>query len=89
MEYSCENKFYKHIPYENMGSFKDGYYSHIRGEVGVSSHKVFPGEMQLGFPAGVNMPFMNNSRSGTYPIQKRVHDGRGPISIYHTNNQQC
>lgn len=80
----------KYMPQCTNGRFRDGTYSHIRGDgVDLQPHsKVFPGTGQLGNESGANGPiYVYNGDAGPLIIIKRRHDGTpGYQKIYWRTN---
>jgi hypothetical protein len=79
---------HKYMPECTNGRFRDGTYSHIRGD-GVDLQpvsKVFPGKGQLGNESGANGPiYTYNPDQGPIIIIKRRHDGGAKHRIYWRN----
>jgi len=77
---------HKYMPSCTNGRFRDGAYSHIRGDGVDLEHisKVFPGTGQLGNESGANGPiYTYNGDVGPLIILKRRHDGGSMHRIHH------
>lgn len=83
------NGVHKFMPGCTNGRFRDGAYSHIRGD-GVDlapKSKVFPGTMQIGNESGANGPiYITNPDYGHIEILKRRYNGTPGFTVRHFKN---
>lgn len=83
------NGHQKSMPMCTNGRFRDGAYSHIRGDGSdlYPTSKVFPGTMQIGNESGANGPiYIYNPDYGHLEILKRRHNGTPGYTTIHLKN---
>lgn len=79
----------KFMPQCTNGRFRDGAYSHIRGDGSdlAPKTKVFPGTMQIGNESGANGPiYIYNPDYGHLEILKRRYNGSYGYTVVHFKN---